>query len=143
MAGELTTNSYAILVLLAKLGEGSSYDLESAANSDLAAIWPLAHTTAYEEPLRLEKLGYLASQQQASGRRRRSFHLTDRGWEALRCWRDDPEISPPVLRDEVSLKAFALGDSRMMEMRASEFCDLATSAILAVRRSQDGISKIV
>lgn len=136
MAGELTTNSYAILALLAKLGEGSSYDLESAARSDLAAFWPLAHTTAYEEPLRLEKLGYLASQQQTSGRRRRSFHLTPRGWEALRSWRDDLESSPPVLRDEACLKAFALEDSRMMEMRAIECCDRATSAILGALRSR-------
>jgi DNA-binding PadR family transcriptional regulator len=135
MPAELTTNSYAILALLAKLGEGSSYDLEVAARSDLAAIWPLAHTTAYQEPLRLERHGYLASRQQASGRRRRSFHLTPRGWEALRRWRDDPKLPPPSMRDEVWLKAFILGDSEMMEMRAIEVCDLAISAVLAVREA--------
>lgn len=131
MAEGLTTSSYAIFALLAKLGDGSSYDLEAAAKSELAGIWPLAHTTAYEEPLRLEKLGYLASQQQASGRRRRSFHLTHRGWEALRRWRDDPDVSPPILRDEAWLKAFVLGDSRTMEKRAIECCDRVRSAILA------------
>lgn len=130
MAEGLTTSSYAILALLAKLGEGSSYDLESAAKSDLAGIWPLAHTTACEEPLRLEQLGYLASQPRGSGRRR-SFHLTDRGCEALRRWRDDPDISPPILRDEAWLQAFVLGDSRTVGRRPIEGCDRVRSAILA------------
>jgi PadR family transcriptional regulator AphA len=136
VAGRLTTNSYAILALLAKLGEGSSYDLESAAKSDLASIWPLAHTTAYEEPLRLEKLGHLVSQQQASGRHRRVFRLTQSGWEALRRWKDCQEISPPILHDEAWLKAFVLGDSKMMETAAIECCEQTMSAIRAALRSR-------
>lgn len=61
----ITANGYAALALLDRLGEGSSYDLEISARGSIGEFWPLSHTTAYEEPLRLEEYGYLCSRQEA------------------------------------------------------------------------------
>lgn len=123
----LSTNSFAVLTLLERLGEGSSYDVEIAARS-LSGIWPLSHTTAYSEPARLETLGYLASRRDPEGRRRRSYSATEKGREALREWRGEPTVAPPTLRDEALLKAYSQGDSARMRERALECAELSISA---------------
>src|SRR5215213_1018514 len=118
MSRELTTNSYAVLAVLDALGGGSSYDLKLADQSYLSSFWALSHSTAYEEPPRLEGLGYLKSRAEASGRRKRRFDLTQLGRDALRAWADTPGAEPLRLRDEAWLKAFARRDEAGMQERA-------------------------
>lgn len=125
---DLSANSFAILALLEDLGEASSYDLKQAARS-LVDFWPLAHTTLYEEPARLEKLGYLTSQLAAGGRRRRIYTATAKGREELRRWRDDPAATAPRLHDEGWLKAFAAGDLSAMQERALQCVQINGSVI--------------
>jgi DNA-binding PadR family transcriptional regulator len=70
-------------------------------------FWPVPHTTAYAEPARLAKGGYLSVRQEAGGRRRKLYLLTDSGRAALAAWIAEPIAAPPQLRDEAMLKIFA------------------------------------
>jgi PadR family transcriptional regulator, regulatory protein AphA len=103
----LTSTSYALLALLDQLGEATSYDIKQALDKSIQNFWPVPHTTAYEEPARLAAGGYLSVRQEAGGRRRKLYALTDHGRAALRDWAADPTAAPPQLRDEAMLKVFA------------------------------------
>ena len=107
---KLTGTSYALLALLDRFGELTSYEIKDALESSVENFWPVPHTTAYQEPARLESGGYLSSRQEQGGRRRRRYALTDTGRKALRDWADEPVAAPPQLRDELLLKIFAGAD---------------------------------
>lgn len=106
----LTGTSYAVLSLLALLGEATPYDLKQALERSIENFWPVPHTTFYAEPERLAAAGLLSERREQQGRRRKLYSLTDAGREALYEWRDSPETAPPQLRDEGVLKLFAGGD---------------------------------
>ena len=106
----LTTTSYALLALLDQLGEATSYDIKQALDKSIQNFWPVPHTTAYEEPARLAEGGYLSVRQEAGGRRRKRYLLTDEGRRALAAWAAEPSAAPPQLRDELMLKVFAGAD---------------------------------
>ncbi|MDX6625684.1 MAG: hypothetical protein QOE56_673 [Solirubrobacterales bacterium] len=104
----LTGTSYAVLALLDQCGgEATAYDLKQALESSVENFWPVPHTTAYEEPARLAAGGYLTARQEAGGRRKRVYALTDAGRAALTAWAADPTVAPPQLREEAVLKIFA------------------------------------
>ena len=103
----LTTTSYALLALLEQLGESTPYEIKGAMEKSTENFWPVPHTTAYEEPARLEAGGYLSVRQEEGGRRKKAYSLTDEGRAALAAWAEDPEVSPPQARDETLLKLFA------------------------------------
>jgi len=103
----LTSTSYAVLALLAHFGEVTPYDLKRGLERSIENFWPVPHTTAYDEPARLAAGGYLSARQEAGGRRRKLYALTERGRDALRAWAADPATAPPQLRDEALLKIFA------------------------------------
>lgn len=107
---KLTTTSYALLALLEKLGEATSYDIKQALDKSIQNFWPVPHTTAYEEPARLAEGGYLSVTQEAGGRRRKRYRLTAEGRRALRAWAEEPSAEPPQLRDEMLVKIFAGAD---------------------------------
>jgi PadR family transcriptional regulator AphA len=107
---KLTSTSYALLTLLDRFGELTSYEIKDALETTVENFWPVPHTTAYQEPARLASGGYLSARQEKGGRRRRRYALTDAGREALRAWADDPTAAPPQLRDELLLKIFAGAD---------------------------------
>ena len=107
---KLTSTSYALLTLLDRFGELTSYEIKDALEHSIENFWPVPHTTAYQEPARLTSGGYLSARQEKGGRRRRRYALTDAGRAALREWADDPVAAPPQLRDELLLKIFAGAD---------------------------------
>jgi PadR family transcriptional regulator AphA len=107
---KLTPTSYALLALLHRFGELTSYEIKDALETSVENFWPVPHTTAYQEPARLASGGYLSARQEKGGRRRRRYALTDAGREALRAWADEPTAAPPQLRDELLLKIFAGAD---------------------------------
>jgi len=103
----LTQTSYAVLALFQHLGEATSYDLKQAIEASIENFWQVPHTTAYDEPARLASGGYLTVRQEAGGRRRKRYALTELGRDALRAWAAEPTAAPPQLRDETMLKVFA------------------------------------
>jgi DNA-binding PadR family transcriptional regulator len=114
----LTQTSYAVLALFQHLGEATSYDLKQAIEVSIENFWQVPHTTAYDEPARLAAGGYLSERQEAGGRRRKRYALTDAGRAALEAWAHSPEIAPPQLRDEAMLKLFAGADpQRVLDAR--------------------------
>jgi PadR family transcriptional regulator AphA len=106
----LTSTSYALLALLAQLGEATPYEIKQAMDKSIENFWPVPHTTAYEEPARLAAAGYLSVRQEESGRRRKTYALTEEGRAALAAWAEDPSWAPPQVRDESVLKVFAGAD---------------------------------
>ena len=119
---KLTSTSYALLALLDRFGELTSYEIKDALETSVENFWPVPHTTAYQEPARLESGGYLSSRQEKGGRRRRRYALTDAGRKALRDWADEPVAAPPQLRDEMLLKIFAGADpGPLLEARIDFF----------------------
>jgi PadR family transcriptional regulator AphA len=118
---KLTGTSYALLALLDRFGELTSYEIKDALAASVENFWPVPHTTAYQEPARLESGGYLSSRQEKGGRRRRRYALTDAGRKALREWADDPVAAPPQLRDELLLKIFAGADPEPLLAARVEF----------------------
>ncbi|HEY1688921.1 MAG TPA: PadR family transcriptional regulator [Solirubrobacteraceae bacterium] len=117
----LTGTSYAVLALLDHLGEATPYDLKGALERSVANFWPVPHTTFYAEPTRLVKGGYLTMRQEANGRRRKLYSLTERGGEALQAWARSPEIAESQLRDEGTLKIFAGADPRVIFAQQAEW----------------------
>lgn len=110
----LTTTSYAVLSLLDLLGEATPYDLKHVLEHSIENFWPVPHTTFYDEPARLAKAGFLSQSQEAGGRRRKRYALTDAGRVALRDWADAPGSPPSQYRDEGMLKVFAGADPQVV-----------------------------
>jgi PadR family transcriptional regulator AphA len=106
----LTGTSYAVLSLLELSGPATPYDLKQALERSIENFWPVPHTTFYAEPARLAAAGLLTEQQEAGGRRRKLYALTEDGRAALKRWANSPESAPPQLREEAVLKIFAGGD---------------------------------
>lgn len=106
----LTGTSYAVLALLNHLGEATPYDLKQAIDESIQNFWPVPHTTFYAEPARLAQAGYLSVDQEAGGRRRKRYAVTEAGREVLRAWAAQPESAPPQMYDEGILKIFAGAD---------------------------------
>lgn len=123
----LTQTSYAVFSLLALLGEATVYELKQLLERSIENFWPIPHTTFYAEPERLAQAGYLSSEQEPGGRRRKRYALTERGREALAEWLQSTEIAPPQYRDEGMLKIFAGADPRpiMAERREWHVAKLA------------------
>ena len=109
----LTPTSFVVLALLNNhMGEATPYDLKQALERSVESFWYLPHTTFYAEPDRLAEGGYLTLNQEAAGRRRKLYALTNAGRDALREWTHSPDTAPPQLRDEGILKIFAGADAR-------------------------------
>lgn len=106
----LTQTSYAVFSLLDLLGEATVYELKQLLERSIENFWPIPHTTFYAEPERLAAAGYLRSEQEPGGRRRKRYALTERGREALSEWVRATDVAPPQYRDEGMLKIFAGAD---------------------------------
>lgn len=106
----LSGTSYAVLGFVRHLGRATPYDLKQLIAESLDNFWPVPHTTFYAEPTRLAAAGYLREEQEAGGRRRKLYELTDEGRAVLEAWVADPVASPPQLRDEGVLKVFLGAD---------------------------------
>jgi len=106
----LSGTSYAVLGLVRYLGRATPYDLKRLIAKSIENFWPVPHTTFYTEPDRLARAGYLTEEQEAGGRRRKLYELTDEGRDALEQWISDANASPPQIRDEGVLKVFLGAD---------------------------------
>lgn len=117
----LSGTSYAVLSLIAHLGEATPYDLKQALEQSVENFWPVPHTTFYAEPSRLAGAGYLSERQEQHGRRRKLYTLTELGREALSAWVATPDAAPTQIRDEVLLKVFAGADPEPLLLQRREW----------------------
>lgn len=110
----LGPSAFIVLGLLEQRGPATSYDLKRWADDSVGYFWNFPRSQLYAEPQRLVSLGLLSEQQETSGRRRRTFHLTPAGRAALQAWLALP-AGFPELRDLGLLKLFFLADQPSKE----------------------------
>ncbi|GAB3464480.1 PadR family transcriptional regulator [Streptomonospora sediminis] len=102
----LSTTSYVVLGMIAMRGPSTSYDLKRAIGHSVGYFWHFPHAQLYSEPKRLEDLGLLESEEEESGRRRRTYSVTEAGRTALRSWLGEPTEQHFELRDIAEIKLF-------------------------------------
>jgi DNA-binding PadR family transcriptional regulator len=118
---KLNPSSYAVMALLKVAGESTPYELKQFLERSVENFWPVPHTTFYAEPTRLAQGGFLSERQEAGGRRRKLYALTDQGRAALDAWTHADTWSPPQLRNEGVLKIFAGADPLPILRRQAEW----------------------
>ncbi len=111
---ELTPTSHIVLGLLSMFGEATPYDLKQMVSASVGQFWTLPHSQLYDEPARLARAGYVTEKQEATGRRRKLYRITDRGQQALETWLSVLTPEPYVLRDPALLKLFFGADARTL-----------------------------
>jgi PadR family transcriptional regulator, regulatory protein AphA len=106
----LTGTSFIVLGLIELAGQATPYELKRVAQMTTNNFWSIPHTQLYTECARLADEGLLEEHQEQTGRRRRIYHLTERGRELLHEWREQPTAELYELRDASVLKLFFGGD---------------------------------
>jgi PadR family transcriptional regulator AphA len=107
----LTNVSFIVLGLLSWAKRATPYDLKQMAAS-LTDLWSVQHTQLYGEPARLARAGYVTEEQEATGRRRKTYALTNKGRQALEQWKAAPTDTFTELRDPGLLKLYFGADPR-------------------------------
>lgn len=96
MSTELTDLSYVVMNLIGRNGAGP-HDLVQMARRGQRLYWAGAESKIYDQPKRLEKLGYLTSQKTPGKTRERThYRLTDKGVQALQHWLALPSHFPRI-----------------------------------------------
>ena len=102
----LSPTSYLVLGMIALRGPSTSYDLKRAVSHSVGFFWYFPHAQLYSEPQRLVELGLLGVESEESGRRRRTFSITDAGRAALKRWLAEPTEEHFEMRNVAELKLF-------------------------------------
>ncbi len=110
----LTPTSYIVLGLVDRYGEATPYQLKTAVAGSIGNFWSVPHAQLYTEPERLAAAGLLSEEREDSGRRRRTYRITDAGREALRAWLATPSTSLGELREPGLLQLFLGADKRAL-----------------------------
>lgn len=101
-----THTSYMVLGLIELAGSATPYNLKQAVSQWLGRIWLVPHSQLYAEPDRLAKAGYLHAERETTGRRRKTYTLTEKGRAVFDEWRASVTDELPELRDISTLKIF-------------------------------------
>ena len=110
----LTETSYIVLGLIAQIGPATPYDLKRLAQVSTVNFWSVPHTQLYSECARLAGEDLLSERREQTGRRRRTYRLTERGREALERWLSEPTSELEQVRDTATLKLFLGGDPQQL-----------------------------
>jgi DNA-binding PadR family transcriptional regulator len=102
----LTPTSFIVLGLVAAAGEATPYALKQGVAASVGNFWSLPHAQLYAEPARLARAGLLDVEVESSGRRRKTYRITEAGRAALRQWLAEPTGTTTELRDPGLLKLF-------------------------------------
>jgi len=96
MSNELTDLSYVVMNLIGRNGAGP-HDLVQMARRGQRLYWAGAESKIYEQPKRLERLGYLTSEKTPGKTRERThYRLTNKGLRALQEWLALPSRFPRI-----------------------------------------------
>lgn len=102
MSSELTPLSYVVLALVGR-GGAAPHDLVRMARGGQRLYYAGAASKIYEQPKRLERLGYLRSEKRPGKTRERTYYtLTDEGLAALREWLAGPSSFPRIQSEAVA-----------------------------------------
>ncbi|MET8874211.1 PadR family transcriptional regulator [Nocardia sp. NPDC004604] len=103
---DIGPQDHIVLGLIARHGPLTPYELKARLEESVDYFWPVPHAQLYRIPVRLAERGLLDEEAEQGGRRRRLFHLTDKGRAELRRWLADPRNPPAETRDPAQLKLF-------------------------------------
>jgi len=134
MSTELSELSYVVMNLIGRNG-AAPHDLVQMARRGQRLYWAGAESKIYEQPKRLEKLGYLVSEKQPGKTTPRTYYrLTEKGVAALRDWLARPSRFPRIQSEAaIRIQASDLAEdpSVILESFESLRADIAElSAIL-------------
>jgi PadR family transcriptional regulator AphA len=102
MSSELTPLSYVVLALVGREG-AAPHDLVRMARGGQRLYYAGAASKIYEQPKRLERLGYLRSEKRPGKTRERTYYtLTEKGISALREWLGRPSSFPRIQSEAVA-----------------------------------------
>jgi PadR family transcriptional regulator AphA len=102
MSRELTPLSYVVLALVGR-GGAAPHDLVRMARGGQRLYYAGAASKIYEQPKRLERLGYLRSEKRPGRTRERTFYtLTEKGLAGLREWLGQPSAFPRIQSEAVA-----------------------------------------
>jgi len=102
----LKPSAYLILGML-RAGVGTGYSIKRAVDKSTRFFWATSFAQVYPELARLEQAGYIAGQEEPTGRRpRRLYRLTDAGERALQGWLQSSRVPDFEFRDEGLLRLF-------------------------------------
>ena len=102
MSSELTSLSYVVLALVGRDG-AAPHDLVRMARGGQRLYYAGAASKIYEQPKRLERLGYLRSEKRPGKTRERTYYtLTEEGLAALREWLGRPSPFPRIQNPAVA-----------------------------------------
>ena len=110
---DLTPTSYIVLGLLEK-APGTPYDLKTRVAFGLGEFWTVQHAQLYSETARLAEEGLLDEERESTGRRRKTYSITEAGKEALQDWLKIPVNELGELRDLAVLKVFFGSEPKMI-----------------------------
>ena len=111
MSNELTDLSYVVMNLIGRNGAGP-HDLVQMARRGQRLYWAGAESKIYEQPKRLEELGYLSSKKTPGKTRERThYRLTKKGVRALQEWLALPSHFPRIQSEAaIRIQASDLAD---------------------------------
>jgi PadR family transcriptional regulator AphA len=102
MSRELTPLSYIVLALVGR-GGAAPHDLVRMARGGQRLYYAGAASKIYEQPRRLERLGYLRSEKRPGKTTERTYYtLTENGLAALRDWHAQPSSFPRIQSEAVA-----------------------------------------
>lgn len=102
MSSELRPISYVVLALVGR-GGAAPHDLVRMARGGQRLYYAGAASKIYEQPKRLERLGYLRAEKRPGKTRERTYYtLTEKGVTALREWLALPSSFPRIQSDAVA-----------------------------------------
>jgi DNA-binding PadR family transcriptional regulator len=110
----LSETSYIVLGLISQIGPATPYDLKRLAQVSTVNFWSVPHTQLYSECARLAREGLLSERREQTGRRRRTYSLTERGRRELERWLSQPTGELEQVRDAGTLKLFLGGDPQVL-----------------------------
>ena len=137
-SADLTPVSYVVLGLVARDGPATPYAIKTAVGRGVAQFWPFPHSQIYAESERLARLGLLAEEREQTGRRRRSYRITDAGRAALADWLAEPTAEPPQFRSLGLLKLFF-----SQHARPEHVADLAAAQVELHRHLDEAVAGII
>ncbi len=101
-----------VLGLVRAAGTATPYDLKAGVAGSLGYFWEFPHSQLYAAPDKLVARGLLRVEQEAGGRRRKSYSTTPEGEAALAAWVADPPIAMPEYRVPALLSIFFGADPK-------------------------------
>jgi PadR family transcriptional regulator AphA len=101
---KLTATQNLILTTIAWRGPCTPYELKDYFQRIVRMLVDVPHTLLYTEPPKLAALGLVSEEREETGRRRKTYSITNAGMVVVREWLATPPTREPSYDDEAIMK---------------------------------------